>query len=57
MKQEDRVNKAARKTYNRISPIYDLMEGLVERSRYSIWREILWSKVEGVTDLTFAYSS
>jgi ubiquinone/menaquinone biosynthesis C-methylase UbiE len=23
------------------------MEGLVERSRYSKWRELLWSKVEG----------
>ena len=47
MKQEDRATRAARETYNRISPLYDLMEGLVERSRYSIWREILWSKVEG----------
>ena len=47
MKQEDRATRTARKTYNRISPIYDFMVGLVERSRYSIWREILWSKVEG----------
>jgi ubiquinone/menaquinone biosynthesis C-methylase UbiE len=48
MKHEDRATRAARNTYNRISPIYDLMEGLVERSRYGIWREILWSKVEGI---------
>jgi ubiquinone/menaquinone biosynthesis C-methylase UbiE len=27
------------------------MEGLVERSRYSRWREILWSKVEGTNIL------
>lgn len=47
MKKEDRATRTARKTYNRISPVYDFMEGLVERSRYSIWREILWSKVEG----------
>lgn len=47
MKKEDRANRAARKTYNRISPIYDLMEGLVERSRYKKWREILWSKAQG----------
>jgi ubiquinone/menaquinone biosynthesis C-methylase UbiE len=35
------------KRYNRIAPVYDIMEGLVERSRYRRWRELLWSKVEG----------
>lgn len=47
MKNEDKATRAVRKTYNRIAPVYDIMEGLVERSRYSRWREILWSKVEG----------
>ncbi len=36
-----------RKRYNRIAVIYDLMEGVIESSRYSRWRELLWSKVEG----------
>ncbi len=37
----------ARRRYNRIAPAYDLMEWLVERSRYGEWRELLWSRVEG----------
>jgi ubiquinone/menaquinone biosynthesis C-methylase UbiE len=36
-----------RRRYNRIAPLYDSMEGLVERSRYTNWRDLLWSKVEG----------
>ena len=47
MKTESNNTEAARKRYNRIAPIYDFMEGLVERSRYSKWRELLWSKLEG----------
>jgi len=47
MKTESHNTEAAIKRYNRIAPFYDFMEGLVERSRYSKWREILWSKVEG----------
>jgi len=43
----DKATEAGRKTYDRIAPLYDFMEVLVERSRYSKWREILWSKVEG----------
>lgn len=42
-----KITDAARKRYNRIAPFYDLMEGLVERSRFSKWRGLLWSKVEG----------
>jgi len=44
------LNKAtelAKRRYNRRAPLYDLMESLVERSRYGRWRELLWSKVEG----------
>jgi ubiquinone/menaquinone biosynthesis C-methylase UbiE len=47
MKEENQTTETARKRYDRIAPVYDLMEGLVERSRYSKWRELLWSKVEG----------
>jgi len=36
-----------RKRYNRIAKVYDLIEGAVERSRYSRWRDLLWSRVEG----------
>ncbi len=44
---ETKVTEAARRRYNRIAPVYDLMESIVERSRYSRWRQVLWSKVEG----------
>lgn len=44
---ENKDTAAARRRYNRIAPVYDFMEGLVERSRYSTWREMIWSKVEG----------
>ena len=47
MKTESHNTEAARKRYNRVAPFYDFMEGLVERPRYSKWRELLWSKVEG----------
>jgi hypothetical protein len=41
------VLRSCEKRYNRIAPLYDLMDGLVERSRYNKWRELLWSKIEG----------
>ncbi len=47
MKTESKNTEATRTRYNRIAPVYDLMEGQVERSRYSAWRELLWSKVGG----------
>lgn len=43
----DRATEVARQRYNRIAPLYDLMEGLVERSSYGRWRRLLWSKAEG----------
>lgn len=46
-----KATEIARRRYNRIAPMYDLMEDLVERSRYSKWREMLWSKVEGTNIL------
>jgi phosphatidylethanolamine/phosphatidyl-N-methylethanolamine N-methyltransferase len=36
-----------RKRYNRVATVYDLMEGMMERSRYSGWRVLLWNKAEG----------
>jgi len=47
MKTESKATETARKRYNRFAPVYDIMEGLVERSTYSKWRKILWNKVEG----------
>ncbi len=47
MSSKDKATEITRKRYNRIAPIYDLMEGLVERSRYSKWRPLLWSRAEG----------
>lgn len=47
MTTENKATEIAKRRYNRIAPLYDLMEGLVERSRYRQWRELLWSKVEG----------
>ncbi|MFQ6122042.1 MAG: class I SAM-dependent methyltransferase [Dehalococcoidales bacterium] len=47
MSTEDKATEIAKRRYNRIAPLYDLMESLIERSRYSKWRELLWSKVEG----------
>jgi len=44
---QDKTTELAKRRYNRIAPLYDLMEELIERSRYSKWRELLWSKVEG----------
>ncbi len=47
MMMRDKTTEAAKRRYNRIAPVYDLMEILVERSRYGKWRELLWSKLEG----------
>ncbi|MBM2832443.1 MAG: SAM-dependent methyltransferase [Dehalococcoidia bacterium] len=47
MKAENRTTETIRKRYDRIAPVYDLMESLVERWRFGKWRELLWSKVEG----------
>lgn len=37
----------ARRRYDRLAPFFDLMEAPVERSRFSGWRKLLWSKVGG----------
>jgi len=51
MTRKNKTTEAAKRRYNRVAPVYDLMESLVERSRYSKWREILWGKVEGTNIL------
>lgn len=33
--------------YDRLAPIYDLMEALIERFTFSRWRKLLWSQVPG----------
>lgn len=50
MTATSKATEVARKRYNRVAPVYDLVEGFIERSRYSRWRDLLWSKVEG-TDI------
>lgn len=47
MPTESKATEIAKRRYNRIAPLYDFMESLMERSRLSKWRELLWSKVEG----------
>lgn len=47
MLTQHKATEIARGRYNRIAPLYDLMESLIEGSRYSRWRELLWNKVEG----------
>lgn len=47
MSMERRATEVARRRYNRIAAVYDLMESVVENSRYNRWRQALWSKVEG----------
>jgi phosphatidylethanolamine/phosphatidyl-N-methylethanolamine N-methyltransferase len=36
-----------RSRYNRIAPLYDLMEAPIERWAFSRWRKRLWSQVRG----------
>jgi phosphatidylethanolamine/phosphatidyl-N-methylethanolamine N-methyltransferase len=42
-----KLTETTKKRYDRIAKVYDLMEGAVEKSRYTKWRQLLWSKVEG----------
>jgi ubiquinone/menaquinone biosynthesis C-methylase UbiE len=42
---KDTIRTKAR--YNRIAPVYDLMEAIIERFAFRRWRERLWSQVDG----------
>lgn len=41
----DRQTVATQARYNRIAPIYDLMEWFTERSAFQEWRRDLWSRL------------
>lgn len=41
-----RLSEITRKRYNRIAPVYNLMEWFVEKSTFKPWRKLLWSRVE-----------
>jgi phosphatidylethanolamine/phosphatidyl-N-methylethanolamine N-methyltransferase len=43
----DRATTAVRRRYDRLAPLYDLLEGQAEGKRADGWRGLLWSKVEG----------
>ncbi|MEE9400201.1 MAG: methyltransferase domain-containing protein [Dehalococcoidales bacterium] len=51
MTAASKATEVARKRYNRVAPVYDLMEGFIERSRYGRWRDLLWSRAEGTNIL------
>ncbi len=41
-----RLAEITRKRYNRIAPLYDLMEWFVEKATFSSWRKLLWSRIK-----------
>jgi len=43
----DKTTIQTKSRYNRIAPVYDLMEAIVERFAFRQWRERLWSRVNG----------
>ena len=45
-----KATETARKRYDRIAPLYDMMEGFAEVLNYGRWRRLQWRKVEG-TDI------
>lgn len=48
---EKTATEITEKRYDRVAPVYDLMEGLVERASFNRWRRLLWSKVAGTSIL------
>jgi ubiquinone/menaquinone biosynthesis C-methylase UbiE len=44
---DDKATTLTKSRYNRIAPVYDLMEGIIERFAFRRWRERLWSQVDG----------
>lgn len=43
----DKATSRTKARYDRIAPVYDLMETIVERLAFRGWRRRLWSQVEG----------
>ncbi len=44
---KEKTTETIQRRYNRVAPLYDLMEACAERVRFKAWRKLLWSKVEG----------
>jgi len=44
---DDKATTRTKARYNRIAPVYDLMESIIERFSFRRWRERLWSQVDG----------
>jgi phosphatidylethanolamine/phosphatidyl-N-methylethanolamine N-methyltransferase len=44
---DDKATTRTKARYNRIAPVYDLMEAVIERFAFRQWREGLWSQVDG----------
>lgn len=44
---DDKATIQTKSRYNRIAPVYDLMEAIVERFAFRRWRGKLWSQVDG----------
>lgn len=40
-----RATELTRKRYDRIAPLYDALEWIIERTRFRTWREELWSQI------------
>lgn len=51
MSTEDKATEIAKGRYNRIAPVFNLMEGLAGRFLYRKWRDLLWRKVAGTNIL------
>jgi phosphatidylethanolamine/phosphatidyl-N-methylethanolamine N-methyltransferase len=47
MTVDDKASIQTQSRYNRIAPVYDLMEAIVERLAFRRWREQLWAQVDG----------
>jgi phosphatidylethanolamine/phosphatidyl-N-methylethanolamine N-methyltransferase len=47
MTVDDKATTQTRSRYNRIAPVYDLMEAIIERFAFRRWREKLWLQVDG----------
>jgi phosphatidylethanolamine/phosphatidyl-N-methylethanolamine N-methyltransferase len=44
---DDKATTLTKSRYNRIAPVYDLTEAVIERFACRRWRERLWSRVDG----------
>jgi ubiquinone/menaquinone biosynthesis C-methylase UbiE len=44
---KEKQTMQTRSRYDRIAPLYDLMEAPIERLAFGRWRERLWSRVDG----------